>query len=223
MKVAYHIDGSVATRTDQRGTVIAFSYDNLRRPQSQKVTNLGGATDGAIRSITTKYDALGRVAKITSHGNQTDNPDDTASIQNQIVYTYNDFSQVGQAPLCLTPLLEFANDRPLEIRRTTVTKERATRELAATMLRHDRRRSIAAREVRHGVPDLPGSAMQAWYPAGEKYPMRARDLWMMAAASAFMIAAFIFLIIVTMIPVNGTKLTAPTVIIHNGYVLAIPG
>ncbi|MBX3436148.1 MAG: RHS repeat-associated core domain-containing protein, partial [Planctomycetaceae bacterium] len=97
VKVAYNVDGSVATRTDQRGTVIAFSYDNLRRPQSQKVTNLGGATDGAIRSITTKYDTLGRVSKLTSHGNQTDNPDDATSIQNQVVYTYNHLSQITQS------------------------------------------------------------------------------------------------------------------------------
>lgn len=33
VKVTYNIGGSVATRSDQRGTVIAFSDDKLRRPQ----------------------------------------------------------------------------------------------------------------------------------------------------------------------------------------------
>ena len=90
VKITYNVDGTSSQRTDQRGTVIASSYDNLRRPQSQKVTTLGGATDGAVRSLTTKYDTLGRVSKQTSHGNQTDDPDNTSDIENQVVFTYND-------------------------------------------------------------------------------------------------------------------------------------
>ncbi len=54
----------MTTRTDQRGTVITYGYDNLRRTQSNQVTSLGGSTDGAVRSITTGYDVLGRVSKI---------------------------------------------------------------------------------------------------------------------------------------------------------------
>ncbi|WP_146602845.1 hypothetical protein [Novipirellula aureliae] len=94
IKFAYHVDGTRATRTDQRGTVITYSYDALRRTQSNEVTTLGGSTDGSVRSITSGYDSLGRVSKITSHGNQTDDPDNTSDVTNQIVFTYDDLGQV---------------------------------------------------------------------------------------------------------------------------------
>jgi RHS repeat-associated protein len=97
IKVMYNADGTISQRTDQRGTVIAYSFDSLRRSQSQKVTTLGGSTDGAVRSITRGYDTLGRVAKITSHGNQTDDPDNTSDIKNQIVYTFNDLDQITRS------------------------------------------------------------------------------------------------------------------------------
>ncbi len=97
VKTTYNVDGSTATRTDQRGTVIAFAYDDLRRPQSQKVTTLGGSTDGTVRSITRGYDTLGRLAKITSHGNQTDDPDNTTDVENQVAYTYNNLSQITKS------------------------------------------------------------------------------------------------------------------------------
>jgi hypothetical protein len=97
IKVTYNADGTVSQRTDQRGTVIAYSYDSLRRSQSQKVTTLGGSTDGTVRSITRGYDTLGRVAKITSHGNQTDDPNNTTDIKNQVVYTYNDFGEITRS------------------------------------------------------------------------------------------------------------------------------
>jgi len=77
--------------------VIAYAFDDLRRSQSQKVTTLGGSTDGAVRSITRGYDSLGRVDKITSHGNQTDDPDNTADIENQIVYTYNSLGRITKS------------------------------------------------------------------------------------------------------------------------------
>ncbi len=97
VKFAYHADGSLDTRTDQRGTVITYSYDDLRRRKSQKVTTLGGSTDGAIRSITRGYDSLGRVSKITSHGNQTDDPDNTSDVKNQIVFTHDDLGRVTKS------------------------------------------------------------------------------------------------------------------------------
>ncbi len=97
VKLAYHADGLRDTRTDQRGTVITHSYDDLRRRQSQKVTTLGGSTDGAVRSITRGYDSLGRVSKITSHGNQTDDPDNTSDVKNQIVFTRDDLGRVTKS------------------------------------------------------------------------------------------------------------------------------
>ncbi|MFO0425215.1 MAG: RHS repeat domain-containing protein, partial [Planctomyces sp.] len=97
IKIVYDVDGTISQRTDQRGTVVASGFDSLRRSQSQKVTTLGGSTDGAVRSITLGYDALGRVAKITSHGNQTDDPNNTTDIRNQIVYTYNDLGEITES------------------------------------------------------------------------------------------------------------------------------
>ncbi len=61
------------------------------------LTTLGGSTDGAVRSLTRKYDNLGRLTKITSHGNQTDDPDNTADIANQIVYSYNGHHLVSKS------------------------------------------------------------------------------------------------------------------------------
>ncbi|MFN8707534.1 MAG: RHS repeat domain-containing protein, partial [Planctomyces sp.] len=117
IKVTYNADGSVSQRTDQRGTIIAYSFDSLRRSQSQKVTTLGGSTDGTVRSITQGYDSLGRVAKITSHGNQTDDPNDTTDIENQVVYTYDDLGQVTKSEQSYsgaitgsTPSVQYAYD-----------------------------------------------------------------------------------------------------------------
>ena len=117
VEVVYNVDGTPSQQTDQRGTVIAYSYDHLRRPQSQKVTTLGGSTDGAVRSLTTGYDSLGRVDKQTSHGNQTDDPDNTTDIDNQVVFTYNDLGLLTKSEQAhsgavgmSTPSVEYAYD-----------------------------------------------------------------------------------------------------------------
>ncbi|MCA9076880.1 MAG: hypothetical protein KDA93_17775 [Planctomycetaceae bacterium] len=39
----------------------------------------------------------GRIAKITSHGNQTDDPDNTSDVENEVVYTYNNLSQITES------------------------------------------------------------------------------------------------------------------------------
>jgi RHS repeat-associated protein len=96
VQYAYHVDGTINTRTDQRGTVLEFGYDELRRPQAQKVNTLGGA-DGTVLAITRGYDNVGRVQKITSHGNATTDPNNTTDVKNQIVYTYNDLHQVTKS------------------------------------------------------------------------------------------------------------------------------
>jgi YD repeat-containing protein len=43
VQLAYHTDGTLNTRKDQRGTVLTFAYDPLRRPESLTATTLGGA------------------------------------------------------------------------------------------------------------------------------------------------------------------------------------
>ncbi|MGD9714002.1 MAG: hypothetical protein AB7V46_18380 [Thermomicrobiales bacterium] len=54
-------------------------------------------TDGAGRRMMNGCnhisDAARGLTKITSHADQTDDPDDTTDIENQIVYTYGDLSQ----------------------------------------------------------------------------------------------------------------------------------
>jgi YD repeat-containing protein len=67
VQLAYHTDGTLNTRTDQRGTVLTFAYDPLRRPESQTATTLGGA-DPFVGQIKRLYDTLGRLTTTTSHG-----------------------------------------------------------------------------------------------------------------------------------------------------------
>ncbi|MHC5112196.1 MAG: RHS repeat-associated core domain-containing protein [Planctomycetota bacterium] len=85
----YNDDGTLATRTDQIGTVITWVYDELRRKIEEEVTTVGSGVDSTVRAITTEYDSEGLVTHITSH---TDTTPDTASYTdaaNQIEYTYD--------------------------------------------------------------------------------------------------------------------------------------
>ncbi|MCA9264273.1 MAG: hypothetical protein KDA60_10515, partial [Planctomycetales bacterium] len=45
VKYTYYYDGTPNTRTDQRGVVMSFSYDNLRRQTAQTVTSFGSTGD----------------------------------------------------------------------------------------------------------------------------------------------------------------------------------
>jgi len=94
--MTYNLDGTMATRTDQNGTVLTWSYDSLRRKTEEEVTTLGSytggpaAVDGAVRAVTWQYDSEGRVEFCTTHSDTT--PDTTsayADAVNQIKYTYN--------------------------------------------------------------------------------------------------------------------------------------
>jgi YD repeat-containing protein len=95
VQLAYHTDGTLNTRTDQRGTTLLFAYDELRRPQAMQVT-ADGTADPAVQSITRAYDTLGRLTKTTSHGNDTTDPSNTTNVKNQIVYTYLCPSQLAR-------------------------------------------------------------------------------------------------------------------------------
>lgn len=93
VKIAYNVDGSLASRTDQRGTVIDYTYTNRRELDLTKVTTLGGSTDGHVRAIKQSYDDMGRVEKVTS----TANSDGTGTVRNEVQYEYNDLSQVTKS------------------------------------------------------------------------------------------------------------------------------
>ena len=96
VQLAYHTDGTLNTRKDQRGTTLLFAYDELRRPQAMQVTP-DGTADPAVQSITRGYDTLGRRTKTTSHGNDRTDPNNTTSVKNQVVFTYNDLNQVTKS------------------------------------------------------------------------------------------------------------------------------
>jgi hypothetical protein len=80
--MSYNVDGSLASREDQRDTVIEYTYTTRRELDRQKATTLGGA-DGTVQSIDWDYDTMGRPQFVTSWSTPTG-----GSVINQIQYTY---------------------------------------------------------------------------------------------------------------------------------------
>ena len=72
--VAYNDDGTVHTRTDQRGWTVTYSYDDAKRVTEESVSgqNLVGTSD-----VTYAYDALGRRTSITDNNGPSDNSDNS--------------------------------------------------------------------------------------------------------------------------------------------------
>ena len=70
VKTTFHLDGSLKTKQDQRGTVITYVYDDkIRKVKREEVTTLGTGTDSAVRSISYGYDSLWRKDLIQSFAN----------------------------------------------------------------------------------------------------------------------------------------------------------
>jgi len=100
--IEYALDGRPVKRSLQKlsgqnnRTEISFVYDDtFRRLTEQNVTTAGGV-DMTVASITTCYDALGRVEYVTSH---TDASPDTSTFTdalNQVKYTYNDLGMLDK-------------------------------------------------------------------------------------------------------------------------------
>ncbi len=84
----YTAGGTIAGRTDARGTAVSFDYDEIGRRTEQVVTTLGGDTDGSVRAVDYTYTDSGQIDTITSYS-------DTAmtSEVNAVSYTYNGFQQ----------------------------------------------------------------------------------------------------------------------------------
>src|SRR5690606_29053284 len=63
VKLSYHLDGSLDTRTDQRGVVMEYAYDEARRVTLEASTTIpasvyGGSSEtDAVRSIGRTYDS----------------------------------------------------------------------------------------------------------------------------------------------------------------------
>ncbi|QDU44544.1 tRNA3(Ser)-specific nuclease WapA precursor [Symmachiella dynata] len=90
VKMSYNTDGSLSQRTDQRETVIQFTYTNKRQLELSKVTTLGGSTDGHVRAIKRAYGDLGQLETLTSYANS----DATGTVRNEVQLSYNDLRQL---------------------------------------------------------------------------------------------------------------------------------
>ena len=91
VKIQYNLDGLPSQKTDQRGTVIQYTYNDRRQLQLEGVTTLGGSTNGYVRSIKRDYDSLARLTTVTSYSNS----DGTGTIRNQVVRSYADYGPVS--------------------------------------------------------------------------------------------------------------------------------
>jgi RHS repeat-associated protein len=111
--VTYNLDGSPATQTDQRGTVLTFAYTVERRPQMQEVTTVGSNTDTSILSIRRDYDAMGRVQTISSCSDAGG-----STTVNQVQYAFDGLgrktaiyqSHSGTVTIGSTPSTQFTYD-----------------------------------------------------------------------------------------------------------------
>ena len=93
VKTSYHLDGSIDTRTDQRGVVLTYTYDNARRTTLQAATSIPVSVDSSVEAIGRSYDSMGRLEKITSYDGTT-----TAStVLNEVKLTYGTTGQVTKS------------------------------------------------------------------------------------------------------------------------------
>ncbi|NLX57968.1 MAG: RHS repeat-associated core domain-containing protein [Phycisphaerae bacterium] len=88
--------GRKATVTDQNGTVHTYAYNTTDGAmEADTVTSFGSGIDQAVKAITIGRDAQGRPQRITSHGNATNDPDNTTDIENQIYLAYDEWGNVA--------------------------------------------------------------------------------------------------------------------------------
>lgn len=97
--LTYHSDGRLKTRRDQTGTKISYHYNDRGNIKAQSIgdNDFGSGVDTTVQSISYGYDDIGRIRKITSHSEDTNDPDDYSDIENQILFTYNGLGQVTKS------------------------------------------------------------------------------------------------------------------------------
>ncbi len=117
----YYANGALRSREDQRGVVNTYVYYDDGALKADKDSNLPGDVDDTIRSITKTYDDLGRLVTITSHGNYTEDPNDTTNVVNQVKKVYDSFGNLtkeyqahGQAVDGNSLYVEYAYDDTLD-------------------------------------------------------------------------------------------------------------
>jgi RHS repeat-associated protein len=95
--------GEVRSITDRAGTTRTFSFDMLGRKTADAITTLGTGVDGAVRRVGWAYDALGRVASVTSF----DAPSAGTPL-NQVARVYGGFGQLTNEQQAHTGLVDAA-------------------------------------------------------------------------------------------------------------------
>ena len=89
----YYANGAIETKTDQRNIEHTYYYDDTGRLEADAVTTVTGVDD-TVLSITRGYDELGRLAKITNHGNAATSADDVTDINGQVTFTYDGYGNL---------------------------------------------------------------------------------------------------------------------------------
>jgi len=124
----YSRQSEVTEIKDQNETVHAFDYDKLARQIHDRITSLGTGVDGAVRRISTTYEARGMREKVTSWNGESVG---SGSVVNEVQFTYNDFGQItadyqahgGAVNTSNTPKVQYgyADGTNNTIRPTTIT------------------------------------------------------------------------------------------------------
>jgi RHS repeat-associated protein len=90
VKFEYNLTGAKTKSTDQRGTVIEYTFTNERRLELEKVTTLGSGVDSLVQSKKMSYDSLARLEKYTSYSASNG----TGTIRNELQYAYDGLMNV---------------------------------------------------------------------------------------------------------------------------------
>ena len=124
----YNRQSQVTKQTDQGGTVHEYDFDKLGRQTHDRVTALDTGVDGAVRRISTSYEARGMREEITSWNNAVVTSGD---VVNEVEFTYNDFGQLtadyqnhsAAVNVLTTPKVQYgyASGSDNTIRATTIT------------------------------------------------------------------------------------------------------
>lgn len=79
------------SNADANGNEHAFDFDKLGRLLEDRIVTLGASVDGAVRRISTVYDARGQITSLTSYDDPTVG---SGSIVNQVSEQYNAYGQL---------------------------------------------------------------------------------------------------------------------------------
>ena len=91
VKYVYHLDGLLNTRTDQRGVVHTFEYNNRRQIELDRATTIPSGIDTAVQSMRWAYDSLGRTTKKTSYASNNG----TGTIVNEVEQAFNTYGRIS--------------------------------------------------------------------------------------------------------------------------------